>query len=150
MAFCTKCGAQVAEGIAFCGSCGSPMDAGGSAPNSSGAAPASGTSTNLGGLDANVAAALAYLWLVAILWLVIEPFNKDRFVRFHSFQALAFGVVSFIINIALGIIPFIGWIILVPVSLLILVGWLVCIFKAFNKEWFKLPLIGDWAMKQAG
>ena len=148
MAHCTKCGAMVADGAGFCGSCGQPQSAGGaSAP---GAGSPGAPSTQVGGMDSNIAAALAYLWLVAIIWLVMEPYNKDKFIRFHSFQALAFGVVSIVINIGLGFIPLLGWIIALPVSLLILVMWVVCLFKAFSKEWFKLPLIGDWAMQQAG
>jgi uncharacterized membrane protein len=143
MAFCTKCGAQFADGAAFCGSCGAPQ---GSA--ASGAPPAPAASS--GGLDANIAAALAYLWLPAILWLVLEPYNKDRFIRFHSFQSLAFGVAALVVQIALGMIPLLGWIVAIPVSLLILLVWVVCLFKAFSKDWFKLPVIGDWAMQQAG
>lgn len=143
MAFCTKCGAQYADGAAFCGGCGAPQ--GGAAP---GGSPAPAATS--GGIDSNIAAALAYLWLVAIIWLVLEPYNKDRFVRFHSFQALAFGVVAIVIQVALGMIPFVGWLIAVPVSLLVLLVWVVCLFKAFSKEWFKLPVIGDWAMQQAG
>jgi len=145
MAFCSKCGGTIADGAAFCGACGAQQaTAGGATP-----APATSSSSS-GSVESNIAAALAYLWLVAILWLVLEPYNKDRFIRFHSFQALAFGVVAIVVQIALGMIPFIGWIIAVPVSLLILLVWVVCLFKAFSKEWFKLPLIGEWALQQAG
>ena len=109
----------------------------------------SGT-TSTGGLESNVAGALAYLWIVAIIWLVLEPYNKDRFIRFHSFQAIAFGIVAFVVSFILGLIPILGWIVGVLWSILVLILWLVCIFKAFNKEMFKLPVIGDFAEKQAG
>ncbi len=144
MAFCVKCGGAVADGAGFCAACGAAQGATAGTPAPG--APAAST----GGMESNITAALAYLWITAIIWLVIEPYNKDRFIRFHSFQALAFGVVAFVIQIALGMIPFIGWIIAVPVSLLILLVWVVCLFKAFSKEWFKLPIIGDWALQQAG
>jgi uncharacterized membrane protein len=101
-------------------------------------------------MEPHIAAALAYLWLVAIIWLVLEPYNKDRFIRFHSFQALALGVVAFVVNMILAVIPFLGWIVGAFWSLAVLLVWLFCIFKAFNKEWFKLPVIGDFAEKQAG
>ncbi len=146
MAFCSKCGAQIADGTAFCGSCGAAQAGTGAAASSAPPAP----SSTVGGMESNITAALAYLWITAIIWLVIEPYNKDRFIRFHSFQALAFGVVSFVIQIALSLIPFIGWLIAIPLSLLILLVWVFCLFKAFSKEWFKLPIIGDWALKQAG
>lgn len=138
MAFCAKCGTQVAEGVAFCPSCGAGQSAG-----------ASG-GAKVGGMESNVAAALAYLWLVAIIWLVIEPYNKDRFVRFHSFQAIGLGVVAFVVSFVLGFIPFLGWIASAFWGLAVMLAWLFCIFKAFSKEWFKLPVIGDFAEKQAG
>ncbi len=106
--------------------------------------------TKSGGLDSNIVAALAYFWITAILFLVLEQFNKDRFVRFHSFQALAFGVAVFIIQVVLGFIPIIGWLILLPFSFVVLLVWLFCMFKAFSNEKFKLPGIGDWAEQQAG
>ncbi|MDA2914648.1 hypothetical protein MYX77_11990, partial [Acidobacteriia bacterium AH_259_A11_L15] len=70
--------------------------------------------------------------------------------RFHSFQALAFGIVAFVVSFILGFIPVVGWIVAIAWSLLVLVLWLVCLYKAFSKEKFKLPVIGDFAEKQAG
>jgi len=140
MSFCAKCGAQVADNVAFCPACGAQQ----------GAAAAGSGSVKAGGLEPHIAGALAYLWIVAIIWLILEPFNKDRFIRFHSFQALAFGIVAFVVSVVLGLIPVLGWIIGIFWSLGVLILWLVCIFKAFNKEMFKLPVIGDFAEKQAG
>ncbi len=137
MAYCAKCGTQFPDGAATCPSCGTAQ---------SSSAPAA----SKGGLESNIAAALAYVWLLAILWLLIEPYNKDRFVRFHSFQALAFGVIWFVLTSVLGMIPFLGWLLLIFVVPAGLVLWLICIFKAFSKQWFKLPVVGDWAMGQAG
>lgn len=140
MPFCAKCGAQVADGVAFCPACGAQQ----------GAAAAGTGGVKAGGLEPHIAGALAYLWIVAIIWLILEPFNKDRFIRFHSFQSLAFGIVAFVVSVVLGLIPILGWIIGIFWSLGVLILWLVCIFKALNKEMFKLPVIGDFAEKQAG
>jgi len=103
-----------------------------------------------GGLTPNVAAALAYIWLLAIVWLLLEPYNKDRFVRFHSFQALGLGVAWFVIAMGLSFIPFIGWMVQGLFQLVMFVVWVVCLFKAFQNEKFKLPIIGDFAEQQAG
>lgn len=104
-----------------------------------------------GGLEPNIAALLAYLlWIPAILWLVLEPFNKDRFIRFHSFQALFLGLAWIAISFVLAVIPILGWIILFFLPLVILVVAIVCAVKAYNKQWFKLPVIGEIAEKQAG
>lgn len=138
MAYCSKCGTLAPEGASACPNCGQPQGS----PAATGAGNA--------GLASNVAAALAYLWIIAIVWLIMAPYNRDRFVRFHSFQALALGVAGVVLSIFLSIIPIIGWLLLPIVGVLWLLLWLVCLFKAFSNEWFKLPVIGDWAMQQAG
>ena len=50
--------------------------------------------TSSGGLESNIAAALAYLPILAIVWLLVEPYSKDRFVKFHSVQSLGLAVAS--------------------------------------------------------
>ena len=102
-----------------------------------------------GGLEPNVAAALAYLPILAIVWLLVEPYSKDRFIRFHAVQSLGLAVVSMGIYIVLGMIPVLGWILLLFAPLALFVVWVICAVKAFQKETFKLPLIGDFAEKQA-
>ena len=55
-------------------------------PSSPPPTPSSQSTTQVGGLDANVAAALAYFVIIGIIWLVLEPYNKNRFIRFHSIR----------------------------------------------------------------
>ncbi|HEX9759375.1 MAG TPA: DUF4870 domain-containing protein [Candidatus Acidoferrales bacterium] len=121
----------------------------GSAPAAA-PAPSAASGATSGGLESNVAAALGYIFIVAIIWLLVEPYNKDRFVRFHAFQSLAFGVSWFVITTVLAIIPVVGWLVLIMAVPAGFVLWFFCIYKAFNKEWFKIPFIGDWALQQAG
>jgi uncharacterized membrane protein len=101
------------------------------------------------GIDSNVAAALAYIPILAIVWLLVEPFSKDRFVKFHSIQSLGLAVASIALSIVLGMIPILGWILLLFLPLVLLAAWVICAVKAFQKEKFKLPVIGDFAEKQA-
>ena len=144
MAFCPKCGTQIAEGAAC------PRCAGqGNVP----AAPVAAGA----GLEDNVAGALAYVTIIpAIVFLVLEPFNRKRFVRFHSFQCLFFAVAWTVLWIGLSIIahiPFLGWMTLLVWPLVSLVGfviWLILVLKAYQGQMFKLPVIGDMAEKQAG
>jgi len=99
---------------------------------------------------------LAYVTIIpAIIFLVLEPYNRNRFIRFHSFQSIFFCVAMIAISIALSIfsfIPFIG-LILLPVHLLFGLGmfavWIVLLLKANQGQMFKLPVIGDMAEKQA-
>ena len=106
-------------------------------------------STSSGGLESNVAAALAYLPILAIVWLLVEPYSKDRFVKFHSVQSLGLAVASIGVSIVLGMIPILGWILLIFLPLGMFVVWILCAVKAYQNEKFKLPLIGDFAEKQA-
>ena len=119
-----------------------------SQPPSPPQAASSGTA-QVGGMDENVAGALAYLVIVAIVWLVLEPYNKNRFVRFHSIQAIALAVVSTGISIVLGMIPILGWIVLFFLPFAMFVVWIICVVKAFQHQMFKLPILGDFAEKQA-
>jgi uncharacterized membrane protein len=143
--FCTSCGGEFPEGAAACPKCGA-----GTAPTV--IPPASAQ----GGLADNVAGLLAYITIIpAIVFLLIEPFNKNRFVRFHSFQCLFIAVASFAIGIVfmiLSMIPVIG-LLLIPVSFIIWVGIfvlvVVCMIKAYQGQKWKLPVIGDLAEKQA-
>ena len=144
MAFCPSCGAQVADG-ATCPKC---------AGNKGGTVAAG---TTAGGLDDNVAGALAYVTIIpAIVFLVLEPFNKKKFVRFHAFQCLFFAVAWTVLWIGLSFIahiPFLGWATILIWPLVSLVGfiiWLILVLKAYQGQMFKLPVIGDMAEKQAG
>jgi uncharacterized membrane protein len=144
MAFCPKCGTEIGEGVAC--------------PKCAGAAASSGSTagTAAAGLTDNMAGALAYVTIIpAILFLVLEPFNRKRFIRFHAFQCLFFAVAWTVLWIGLRIIvqiPILGWatILLWPlVSLAGLIIWIFLVMKAYQGQMFKLPYIGDMAEKQA-
>lgn len=149
MAFCPTCGTQIPDG-ATCPKC--PVVAtAGATPGTTAVAPATA------GLSDNLAGALAYLTIIpAVVFLVIEPFNKRRFVRFHSFQSIFFFIAWFAVDICLSIIghiPFLGWatLFLWPlVSLVLFVVLLILALKAYQGQMFKLPVIGDIADQQAG
>ena len=145
MAFCPTCGTQLAEGAA-CPKC---SVAAGTSPTAVATVPA--------GLTDNVAGALAYVTIIpAIVFLVLEPFNRKRFVRFHAFQCLFFAVFWTLLWIGLSIIghiPFLGWVTLLLWPLISLAGfiiWLILVLKAYQGQMFKLPVIGNMAEQQAG
>jgi uncharacterized membrane protein len=104
---------------------------------------------------------LAYFTIIpAIIFLLIEPYNRNRFVRFHSFQCLftagAVVVIEVVLMIFMSVLHVvgIGWIIgmiLWPLFWLAsLALWLLLVIKAYQHQMFKLPVIGDIAEKQAG
>jgi uncharacterized membrane protein len=103
------------------------------------------------GLSDNAAGALAYVTIIpAIIFLIVEPYNKNSYVRFHSWQSIFLGIAAFAIQIVLSVIPVIGWIIIPFVLVAFLVVWILALLKALKGERYKLPVIGALAEKQAG
>lgn len=114
------------------------------------------------GLSDNAAGAIAYLTIIpAIIFLLIEPYNKNSFVRFHSFQCIFLCVAAIVVDIAFGILLFIvamispmlglaGTFLLWLLSLFWLGVVILCIIKAAQGHRFALPVVGAFAAKQAG
>ncbi len=139
--FCASCGAQMADNAAACPACGKAATAAG---GGGGSAPAAS-----GGLADNVAGALAYVTIIpAIIFLVMEPYNRNKFIRFHAFQCLFLAGVGVVLTL-FNVIPLLGQIVYLLGSLGLLIAWIICVVKAFGNEKFKLPVIGDMAEKQA-
>ena len=161
MAFCASCGSPV-EGR-FCAKCGAAMGAappsGGPAPTYTPPPPAAATAA---GMTDNVAGALCYLvgFITGILFLVMEPYSKRPFVRFHAFQSIFFSLAWIALSMAISIVfSIVGlalhmWVIFLPLRMIIglagFVLWLFCMFKANSGEWFQLPIVGPMALKQSG
>jgi len=150
MAFCKACGQDVGEAT-FCPKCGAPQGAASSgAQGAAVAAPAAASAT--AGMDENVAGLLAYLigWVTGLIFLLID---KRPFVKFHAAQSIAFNISIIPIWIALWIvefilahIPIIGFLglIMFPIfGLAIFAVWIFLMYKAYNHEMFKLPIIGN-------
>lgn len=105
------------------------------------------------GLADNVAAALAYITIIpAIIFLVLEPYNRIPLVRFHAFQCIGLAIVAFVLRLGLMFMTF-SWLLYSLLSsvvgLALFIAWLVAIIKAYKGEFYKLPIIGDFAEKQA-
>ncbi len=116
------------------------------------------------GLQANTAGALAYLAgiITGILFLVIDPYKSDRFVRFHAFQSIFFNVgwialwvAWMIVGLVLGAVTKgLFFFIQLPIDVLLMVGgfalWVFLMYSAYQGKMTKLPVIGALAAKQAG
>jgi uncharacterized membrane protein len=56
---------------------------------------------------------------------------------------------SFIVlGVVAGFIPFIGWIVAALIPLVWFVCWVIAIIKSAQGEYYKFPVIGDYAEKQ--
>ncbi|MFZ0914528.1 MAG: zinc-ribbon domain-containing protein [Candidatus Korobacteraceae bacterium] len=160
MAFCASCGTQMADNAAFCPNCGKAAGqasgAGASAPPPTPAPPASygSTAAPAAPMAENVAGMLAYFTIIpAIIFLLIEPYNRNRFVRFHSFQCLFTAAALIVVRVCLSVLSMIVSFLIIPLWGLFVLAcialWLLLIIKAYQHQMFKLPFIGDLAEKQA-
>jgi uncharacterized membrane protein len=125
--------------------------------------PAGKSST---GLDENIAALLAYVfgWVSGLIFFLIE--KDSKLVRFHGMQSILFnlcvGVLCFIIWILFaviylianqvagavaGLVGILGMLVWLVLSLGILIAWVLCLVRAYQGQYFKLPIIGNFAEK---
>lgn len=178
MAFCGTCGAPV-EGR-FCAKCGSPVAA--AAPPPVGAAmppgagmpppPAPGVPP-VGGYSApppaaapmadNVACTLCYVlgFVTGIIFLVLAPYNQNRTVRFHAFQAifmsLSLLVIRIVLGMVLGALLFSSSLGLLAIyglfwtlyGLACLILWIYMLVQTYQGKHVVLPIVGPLAQKQA-
>ena len=100
-------------------------------------------------------AALCYLFglITGLIFLNIEPYNRDDFVRFHARQSIVFSVACLVFWVILsvfiailpgplgGLLAFIGRI----VAFLLAVFWLFLMYKALTGERYRIPQLADWA-----
>ncbi len=95
----------------------------------------------------NIAGMLAYCVLPAIVFLLLRPFNRNRFVRFHCFQCLFTVGALIVIHLALALLARVLPLVALPLfGLLVLAEftlWLLLLVKTYQGERFKLPIVGD-------
>lgn len=154
MAFCTKCGASVADNAAFCASCGTSQ-AGASVGATAAAAPVQTQ------MSENVAGLLCYLvgWITGLIFYFVD---KRPFVRFHAAQSIVtFGglqILSFVLGgffgfslLAGGLGAFsLGLALYRLVELAAFVLWIVLMIKAYHHDRFRLPVAADLAERIFG
>ena len=160
MPFCASCGAQM-EGR-FCAKCGAQAGAaaaaggGGAAPQAMMPPPAATSSA----MADNVASMLCYVvgFITGIIFLVLEPYNKNKVVRFHAFQSIFLSVAVIVLRIALSIIftamfslsgLFVGLAVFSLFSLACFILWLYMLISTYQGKTVVLPLIGPLAQQQA-
>ncbi len=107
--------------------------------------------------DGGLLAAIAYLLgVLAIVLYFIKP--EDKFVRFHSLQALAYNVAVGVIFIALsiglmlisivsgGVGGILGFC-MIPIAGIALIYDLYAAYMAFTGKMYKMPVIGELVAK---
>lgn len=157
MPFCASCGSQV-EGK-FCPKCGSAVAGGPTSPTGGGAAATSQVQPmQAAPMADNVASALAYVFPINIVFLVITPYNRNPTVRFHSFQSLFLCVACVVLWVAMGIVLGIMasvagfwsiWPLFWLVRLAVFGLWLYLVIQTYSGKNVVLPVIGPIAQQQS-
>ncbi len=100
------------------------------------------------GLSPNIAGALSYLFgfVTGIIFLLVE--KEDQFVRFHAMQSIIVFGALFIATTVVNIIPFLGQLISLLLSLLGVVLWIMLMVKAYQGEEWEVPVLGEIAREQ--
>jgi uncharacterized membrane protein len=161
---CPACSTENSAGATFCQNCGAALSAAAPPPPpggytqvpqaAAGPTPAGYVPAQAGGLSDNMAGAIAYLTFIpAVIFLVLEPYSKRPFVRFHAMQCLGLTVASIALHFAVGLLVFVlhglTFMLSSLVSLAFFALWLICIISAAQGKMFKVPVIGDFAQQQA-
>jgi uncharacterized membrane protein len=98
-------------------------------------------------------AAIAYLPLLpALAILLLPPYCRSRFVRFHCWQSILLWGVFFLLTIGALFLSNVAAAMLlllfgILASLAMLFLWIVLSLKAWQGERFELPLFGDLAAR---
>lgn len=174
--FCKQCGATVSETARFCNKCGvqlAPTEE--SSPGETAPGTAYQTTSQEGPnygpspyqppsqaayqapaanaeLKHTVAAMLCYplFFITGIIFLVLNPYNKDPFVRFHAYQSIFFTVTLLALNITVKILSvvlpdFLNGLLSSGLEFIALGGTIWMMIKAYQGKRGKLPIIGDLA-----
>ena len=170
MSACRSCGAVLAADTRFCQSCGSPTEL---TPDVTAATVERSVAvavmpppreTGSKTMDTNIVAALTYLagFMTGMLFLVLDPYKSNSFIRFHAFQSIFFNVswvgfwiVGMILSAVLTPLTagVFGLIALPLILVFIFAGcgiWIFLMYQAYQQKLFRLPIVGKFAAEHAG
>ena len=131
---------------------------------------APGGKTSFMNLDSNLGAMLCYILnfvcclglVLSIVFVITE--KENRFVKFHAVQSLFLAALQIAVGLVIGILGLIlslalnafdlawlAWILILGLRfillLIFLALWIVGGIKAYGGQWYKLPIIGEFAWK---
>jgi uncharacterized membrane protein len=165
MSFCKSCGKELAEGNAFCTSCGATPPIGGVQATRDGTAVGSvAVGAPAQPMATNVAGALAYLagFVTGLIFILVEPYKDNSVIRFHAYQSIFFNVAWFgfwmiwmvvsaiLTPLTAGLFAIVALPVILIVSLLGFIYWLFLMYQAYQQKLYRIPVIGKYAAQQAG
>lgn len=172
MSFCKGCGSELTAGSDFCQSCGARCSVAAESatlfgtstavPVSVDSEPAPLASSSV--MATNVAGALAYLagFITGIIFLVVDPYKSNSFIRFHAYQSIFFNVAwvglwilwmilsAVLTPLTAGVFGLIA----LPLMLIFTLAgfgiWIFLVYQAYQQKLFRLPIVGKFAAEHAG
>ena len=150
MAFCAHCGSPISGN--FCGTCGKPVGGPPAGDQPGGPPPSPPTG---GEMVDNLACTLAYIpgagLVIAIIFLVVAPYNQKKRIRFDAWQSIMLHI-AWVVAVTLlhALLP---WHVsyrldqLLHLAMVILLVFLM--WKAYQNQKIVLPVVGPLADKQA-
>lgn len=131
---------------------------------------APGGKTSFMTMDSNLAAMLCYILnfvcclglVLSIVFVITE--KENRFVKFHAIQSLFLAALQILVGIVVGLLglvlslalhmidmEFLAWILILGLRFLLfaifIVIWIIAGIKAYSGQWYKLPIVGEFAWK---
>lgn len=125
------------------------------------------------GLEPNIAAALSYIWIVGVIFYLME--KENSFIRFHAMQSILFGIANTVIMMVLvcvgvvltfvfgiggamaggavgnlvGLLIWLIWLLFWLIGIALFATLIFAAVKAYQGDKLKLPVIGNMAEKIA-
>jgi uncharacterized membrane protein len=106
--------------------------------------------------NSRVIAALSYLlfFITGIIFLYVEPYDRDEFVRFHARQSIVFSIAWFavlvIATVFIAVMPhpiarLLAFLFYDLFDIAMAIFWVFLMYKAYRGERYRIPELGDWA-----
>lgn len=165
MVYCANCGAEVyGRFCAKCGAAAAGAEQAGGAPVPPAAPEGEPKGTGAQGaapMADNAAGAICYLvvagFFASLIFLFLEPYSKNRAIRFHAFQGLFLHVCFLALWYGISflglILPYLIFMLLRFLTTILMLSYVVLslgmAYKTYRGEKMVLPVIGPLAEQQA-
>ena len=166
MPFCTHCGNSIGSSDRFCSHCGTGQaqpsgepDAQEQAAQPAPPPPPPGAGPRPG-LQPHIAALLCYVpglgWIASVIFLTLDQYRLQRYVRFHALQGLFLFVATFVVQalwgsplawMTPGVVHMRHFDLRSVIELAVVIIQVVGMVKCFKREDFHLPVLGELAAR---
>ena len=142
MAYCTKCGAYIADDAKFCPSCG--QVAGGFAGETGYQPPVYQRPVlSQDAIDNRVISVFCYMGIMMLIPCLLK--SESEFVKFHANQGLVLLLAALVSSLAF-IVPFLGWIVGGIAYIIVAVLEIIGVVRCLQGKMIPLPIVGKYTV----